>query len=414
MKRLYKWYSGLNIFYQLLPFLVLYIAICILIRKNELNGDEGRYLEFAGNLLKGFYSPPYPDINLWNGPGYPALLATFMFFKLPLLGLRLLNPFLLYFALIINYKTFSIYCSKKSAYIFTILIGLYFPVYEMLSEILTETLTWFLISLICFLLLNAFKKQNISWKLIILSGFSIAYLAMTKVIFGYAIIFMLFVSVVMFLMPKFRSTAKRSVLIFLISFIFCLPWLFYTYNLTNKPFYWGNSGNMSLYTMSTPYENELGDWESERELQENPNHQIFMDSILKLAPLERDEAYKKAAIKNIKGHSKKFFSNWVANIGRLLFSYPYSNKEQNVKSYFTIIPNMFVVVIIVLIFPLSIVYYKRIPQGLIFLLLFILIYLFGSTLLGAYRRMFYVTMPFWFFYISYVFNNIISVKIKPG
>ena len=73
---------------------------------------------------------------------------------------------------------------------------------------------------------------------------------------------------------------------------------------------------------------------------------------------------------------------------------------------------MFVIVIIVLTFALSILHYKKFPEGLILLFLFILIYLFGSTLISAYRRMFYVTMPFWVFFISYVFNNIISVKIK--
>jgi hypothetical protein len=325
----------------------------------------------------------------------------------------LLNPFLLYFSLIINFKTFSIYSSKKIAVLFTVLLGLYFPVFEMLPAILTECLTWFLISLICFLLIKTFNKPDLSWKLIILSSFSIAYLAMTKVIFGYAILFMLLASAVIFLFPKFRPSAKRSVLIFLFSFIFCLPWLFYTYSLTNKPFYWGNAGNMSLYTMSTPYANELGDWGSESELQENPNHKIFMDSVLKLTALERDEAYKKAAIKNISSHPRKFFSNWVANIGRLLFSYPYSNKTQNVKTYFTVVPNMFVIVFIVLIFPVSIIYYKRIPKGLFFLLLFMLIYLLGSSFLGAYRRMFYVTLPFWYFYISFVISNIISIRIKP-
>lgn len=167
-----------------------------------------------------------------------------------------------------------------------------------------------------------------------------------------------------------------------------------------------------MYTMSTPYENELGNWRNSGELQQNPNHKVFMDSIAKLNSLQRDEAYKTAAIENIKSHPKKYFSNWVANVGRLLFSYPYSNSEQTIKTYWTIIPNMFVIVIIVLTFALSILHYKKFPEGLILLFLFILIYLFGSTLISAYRRMFYVTMPFWVFFISYVFNNIISVKIK--
>jgi len=164
--------------------------------------------------------------------------------------------------------------------------------------------------------------------------------------------------------------------------------------------------------MSTPFANELGDWKGTEDLKQNPNHKVFMDSITTLNSLQRDEAYKTAAIKNIKSHPKKYLSNWIANVGRLLFSYPYSNAEQTIKTYWTIIPNMFVIVIIVLTFTLSIAHYKKFPEGLILLFLFILIYLFGSSLISAYRRMFYVTMPFWFFFISYVNNNIISIKIK--
>jgi len=217
----------------------------------------------------------------------------------------------------------------------------------------------------------------------------------------------------MFLLPIVsRSSAKKSTIIFLLSFVFCLPWLLYTYSLTNKLFYWTNSGSMSMYTMSTPFANELGDWKGTEDLKQNPNHKVFMDSITTLNSLQRDEAYKTAAIKNIKSHPKKYLSNWIANVGRLLFSYPYSNAEQTIKTYWTIIPNMFVIVIIVLTFTLSIAHYKKFPEGLILLFLFILIYLFGSSLISAYRRMFYVTMPFWFFFISYVNNNIISIKIK--
>lgn len=412
MKKLTNLYSGLNIYHKLIPFLFLYLIICIVFAPHENVGDEGRYLFFANNLLNGFYSPPPPDINLWNGPGYPLFLAPFMFLKLPLMALRLLNGLLLYFSLIISYKAINIYSPQKSAFLYTVLLGLYFPIFQMLPLILTESLTWFLISLVCFLLLKSFKEKTISWKLIFLSAFSIAFLVMTKVIFGYVILIMLFVSIFMFLLPIPRSIAKMSTLIFLLSFVFCLPWLLYTYSLTNKLFYWTNSGSMSVYTMSSPYPNELGDWENSNELQQNPNHKVFMDSIAKLNSLQRDEAYKTAAIKNIKCHPKKYFSNWVANVGRLLFSYPYSNAEQTIKTYWTIIPNMFVIVIIVLTFTLSIGQYKKFPEGLILLFLFFLIYLFGSTLVSAYRRMFYVTMPFWVLFISYVYNNIISIKIK--
>jgi hypothetical protein len=164
--------------------------------------------------------------------------------------------------------------------------------------------------------------------------------------------------------------------------------------------------------MSTPYSNELGDWWHEDSLSLSPNHKAFMDSISILPPVQKDEAYKNAALNNIKNHPTKYFSNWIANIGRLLFSYPYSNKQQSINTYFTFLPDMFIVVIITLTFSISIIHYKRFPEGMIFLLLFILIYLFGCSLVSAYRRMFYITMPFWFLYFSYFFDKIVSVKIR--
>jgi hypothetical protein len=412
MKNSLRRFSEINIFFRLSPFLLLYLIICVSFSTNEFVGDEERYVQFAHNLLNGFYASSHFDVFLWNGPGYPLLIVPFLFFKLPLFTLKLLNAVLLYFSLIISYKTFNFYSSKKNSFVFTILLGLYFPIFEMIPFLLTEILTWFLISLICFLFIKVYKQKTITWKLILLPALAIAYLAMTKVIFGYVILAMIFASAFIFLLPQFRNSAKKSILVFALSMIFCFPWLIYTYNLTGKIFYWTNSGSMSLYTMSTPYSNELGDWWHEDSLSLSPNHKAFMDSISILPPVQKDEAYKNAALNNIKNHPTKYFSNWIANIGRLLFSYPYSNKQQSINTYFTFLPDMFIVVIITLTFSISIIHYKRFPEGMIFLLLFILIYLFGCSLVSAYRRMFYITMPFWFLYFSYFFDKIVSVKIR--
>ncbi|MEO6813894.1 MAG: hypothetical protein ABI172_08185 [Ginsengibacter sp.] len=414
MRRFCKWYSGLNIYFKLSPFLLLYLIICISFATNQFVGDDRRYVLFANNLLNGFYVPLHSDIFLWNGPGYPILIAFFLFLKIPLFILKLLNAVLLYLSLIFTYRTASAYSSKSISLVFTVLLGLYFPVFEMLPYLLTEVLTWFLISLICFLLIKIYNQKNISWKLVLFAALTIAYLTMTKIIFGYVILLMIITSVFMLLWTEFRSSAKKSILVFVLSMIFCLPWLFYTYSLTGKIFYWSNSGSMSLYTMTSPYPNELGDWSNQDSLSLNPNHKKFMDSISVFQPMEKDKSYKDQAIKNIRNYPIKYLSNWVANLGRLFFSYPYSNTQQSIRTYFTILPNMFIIVLIAFTFSISIIRYKRFPEGMVFLLLFILIYLFGSTLVSAYRRMFYVTMPFWFLYFSYFFSKIVSIKIRKS
>ncbi len=57
-------------------------------------------------------------------------------------------------------------------------------------------------------------------------------------------------------------------------------------------FYWGNCGGILLYTMSTPFEDELGDWFNYPELFEPPqiikNHGKFFDEIKDKSFTEKD------------------------------------------------------------------------------------------------------------------------------
>ncbi len=412
MKKLLQSYSKLNIYLKLASFLLLYIVICVVGAPHNFVDDEARYVRFANNLLNGFYSPPAPNIDLWNGPGYPSLIAPFLFLKLPLMVLRLLNGFLLYFSLVLVYNTICLYASQKKALIYTIILGLYFPVFEKLPLILTECTTWFLISAISYLFLKIGNQKFFSWKYVLFCGFLIAFLTMVKIVFGYVIISMIFISLLLFLRTKFSLIAKKFSTIFLFGFLLCLPYLAYTYSVTNKVFYWTNSGGWSLFTMSAPYQNDWGDWKDNPQMLANPNYKVFADSVLKLTPLDRDAAYKTKAIANIKKYPEKYLLNIVANLGRLFFSYPFTSMEQDVKTYYTIIPNMFVVVFMFITLCIGIFYYKKLPEALILLLFFILIYLAGSTLVSAFRRMFYVTMPFWMIFFSYVLTNVVSIKIK--
>lgn len=412
MNKIANWYFHKNVYLKFLPFLFFYILICLVFSGKDFYGDEPRYVAFANNLLHGFYSPSYPNINLWNGPGYPIILMPFVFFKLPYLLFRLLNAFFLYFSLIITYNTICNFSTKKAAIFFTIVLGFYYPVYYETIYIVTEPFTWLLISLLCFLFIKCFQQKEISWKILILTAFTIAYLAMTKVVFGYVIFIMICISLMMFFVKAYRDWAKKATLLFLIAFIFCLPWLFYTYSLTHKAFFWADSGSLSLYTMSSPYENELGDWDIVGDGIPNPKRAVFMDSVSRLQPMQREAAYQDAAIQNIKAHPKKYASNWLANIGRLFFSLPFSNKVQSLTTYFTLIPNMFIVVIMVFVLGVSTVHYKKFPFAFVLLFLFLAIYLFGSSLVSAYRRMFHITMPYWIILIAYFFSNVVEVRFR--
>lgn len=164
---------------------------------------------------------------------------------------------------------------------------------------------------------------------------------------------------------------------------------------------------------------EYGDWNNRR-LDRSPqlkkNHLEFFNSIANLNPIERSDALTKEAIKNIKKHPKKYFTNWLANISRIFFSFPYSYTPQSMKTYFTIIPNMFMVLFGILCACITIVHRKNVKQEIFLLLIFIAIYLFGSSLLSATRRMFFPALPVTGLWLAYILDNFVQIKLsaKPS
>ena len=112
MKKILQIYLELKPAVMFLPFLILYVLIILKVSTHELVGDEGRYYEFANNLLNGYYSPPAPNINLWSGPGYPIFLVPFVWLKMPLLVIKLANAFLQYFSIVLLFLAINKYTSK--------------------------------------------------------------------------------------------------------------------------------------------------------------------------------------------------------------------------------------------------------------------------------------------------------------
>ena len=126
------------------PFLLLYTAIVLALHNEALQGDEGRYLSLARNLLAGFYSPPAAGINLWNGPGYPLFLAPFVALRLPLLALALLNAALQYGSVVLLHQSLEHVASRRAALAFGLLWACYYPSFQELPLIATEPLACFL------------------------------------------------------------------------------------------------------------------------------------------------------------------------------------------------------------------------------------------------------------------------------
>ncbi|NVO20135.1 MAG: glycosyltransferase family 39 protein [Bacteroidetes bacterium] len=419
-----------NPFLLFLPFLVPFVLYVIYYPTDGVSADQGRYMGFAHNLVNGFYSPPAPDIDLTNGPGYPLFLAPFVGMNFPLITLTLMNALFYYLSIVFLFKSLLFVVNDKFARFFSLFWALYYMGYQSIPFIHTETFTYLLVSLSIFTTLKAFdaEKGKQEWKYLVLSGLLIGYLALTKMIFGY-VLFVLLLGYALIWLFRLKSVSSRKItLIISFSLITTLPYLFYTYHLTGRLYYWG-MGNDALYWMSSPYHDEYGDWKKDLEM--NPdiasNYNIQgSDSILKLhhqkdfellknlKGIERDDEFKRLAINNIKAYPLHYAENIVYNAGRLVFQYPFSHAVQRPKILLVFpINGILFTLILFCIFP-TLFNWKKIPAPVRFLLLIVIIYLGGSLMVSTYARMFTIIVPVLLLWIAFILQHSISVHLKFG
>lgn len=422
-----------NPFLLFLPFLILYIVLILLFhtRVLKINGDESRYLEYAQNILNGFYSPPPPHISLINGPGYPILLVPFVATGSSFAVIILFNAFFYYLSLVFLFKSLQQFVSFRKSLIFSIFWGLYYNSYPELVKILTEPFTYLLITLILYFLIAAFNNENAgrAKTYILLAGITIGYLALTKIIFGYVLIFLLLGSIFLWLINRKSSNLKKIVVILSTAFIITVPYLIYTYNLTGKTLYWGSPGGDSLYWMSTPYKNEYGNWYGDLNIKLSPR-QIentfpgYIDSLKlhhqkdysKAFAVEneekRDRIFREIAIDNIRSNPVKYLQNCVSNLGRLLFSFPNSYTIENNKTLLRLPLNGVIVLLSLFCLILTFINWRRLFFPIKFIMFFLLLYLGASILVSAQIRMFTIIVPVLLFWIAYIFQKTVKINIR--
>lgn len=405
-----------------LPLLLIYLAITIFFSKNYLQGDEGRYIQFAQNLLNGFYA--MPDLKpgfLWNGPGYPLLISILKFTDSPLMLYRIVNSILLFFGIIFFYKSLKFNFSKKPAIALSYFLGLTHHVFLIaITRVLTESLSFFLITFSLFHFIKYRSGGN--KKNLVLFIISSSFLILTKVFFAYVFLALSILSIIHFLVFKFKNVdfIKLSFL----PLVLCLPYLCYTYSITSKIFYWSDSGGSSLYCMSTPYEDEFGDWFPthhdaffDKTFLERKEHVPFFNSLkpFKNDGLEYDIRLKKQALINIKHNPGKFFKNWILNISRTFTNNPRTSKQGLSVSIFQPLNSVYFSFILVC-FVLSCIYLSLKPTNKIpfYISVFSLVYLFGISLLSSMQRFLFPIYPLILFSIIQSFHHFIESTIKTS
>jgi 4-amino-4-deoxy-L-arabinose transferase-like glycosyltransferase len=420
LNKLYK-----NCFALYLPLFVFYAFYIIKYRYPALWGDEPRYLGFAANLLHGFYSPPAPDINLWNGPGYPMMLMPFVALHTSMVCISLLNAAFMYLAVVFLHKALAFFVKPRFALLFGLLLGLNFTLWHHLTAIYTEAFTIFLMAAFVYTLV--FNYQSRKKSCLVISGIIFGFLTLTKVIFGYVLLVCLLVCVLILAFKRVRKHAREAVLILIMAFVVTAPYLLYTYHITHKIFYWGNAGGMSLYWMSTPYDNEYGDWK-----EENLKNSTFPlqfrtaegDSLLRLNHIKditevkkyhdvaRDSAYKALAVKNIEAKPKKFAWNYLYNCSRMLFDFPYSYYYHASQGIGNILWGSFYLWAMIVGVVISAANYRRLIYPLKFMLLLVTVYLILSGTLSAYPRQFDVVEPVILFWLAYLAGNLLPLSVN--
>jgi hypothetical protein len=432
-----------NPFILFAPFLLFYIGLVICFPTHGRTGDEGRYLIYAQYMYNGFLPPTEAGIDiLGNGPGYSIILMPFVLLHLPLIWITLLNAFLYYLSIILLFKTSLLIGSFRKAFLLSLFWACYYNSYENMVLILPEVFIAFLICLLMFFIIKAFseiklKKQYI---FIFFSGIILGYIAITKPIFGYVLLVILIGAGILWLIKKDSANYKKVVLISLLSLISTIPYLIYTYKSTGKLYYWSTFGGNNLYWMSSPIEDEYGSWlpdpkpssdsstsadsgngvgiKSARDCDDyaSYDHLIFLrhqkdfKKISLLSGVERDDAYKKIAIKNIKSNPAKFLKNCLSNIGRIFFNFPFSYKLQHPSTLLRLpLSGTLLFLTVFSLFP-TFINWKKLIFPIRFMVFFAFLYLGGSVFASAESRMLTPIVPILLFWISFVIQK--SLKIN--
>lgn len=409
------------------PFLLYYIYYIRHTRWPILFGDESRYTNYANNLIHGFFSPPAPNINLWSGPGYPILLMPFVALHSFVLYMALLNAFLYYLSVVFLYQALKLFVDHKLALLIAFLWAVYPNMIGILSCLFTETLTVFMVTAFIYSIgLFYTKKTN---KQLIISGLILGYLVLVKILFGYVILLALLACLVLLIIKKIKTYYLKSVYILLIAFLVTIPYLFYTFHVTRKVFYWGNAGGMSLYWMSTNYDQEYGDWKemnlhnSQFPIQYGSregdsiltmDHKQDMALIFQQTEIGRDSLFKKMAINNIRQRPKKFLRNYFYNVSRMLFNFPYSFTYHDAGSIGNIFTGSLIFWASIIAAILSVINWRKMIYPVKFTLLITLTYLLLAGALSAYPRMFDVIVPVLLFWIAIIINNMPISKFRPA
>lgn len=355
-----------------------------------------------------------------------------------------MNAVFTYLAVVFLFKALQKITSFKTTLFFSLFLACYFNSLEFIALLYSESLAFFLVALNVYLLVKTFTQDGSikNSKYIFLSGFFIGFLILTKVIFGYVLLFMLIGIGLLWILNRKSLNYKRGFFILSVGLATISPYLIYTYHVTGKLFYLGTSGGNNLYWMSTPFQGEYGNWapipKNTPFADEKQNiynggvlnvknrdnfipggedsirlhHLKDFEEINKYQGTEKDDAYKRIVIQNIKSHPIKYLENCISNIGRILFNYPYSYTYQKPGTLIRLPLNGIIVVLILFSLIPTFINWRKLNFAIRFILFMVILYFGGSIFGSAETRMFTTIVPMLLLWIGYITQQTIKLNLK--
>jgi len=429
----------------LAPIFFLFTLIIVFIGKDIPLSDGVRYWQTAQDILSGFKDKEVINSPLfWNGPFYPFLLSIFQLFGMGVKACIGVNAIFIYVGCLLFYKLLKDYLPSKKALFVTYLLVFIDPfIFYWSAKLYTEPLAFFLICWIFYAGKFFFKTK--SNKYFFQTAIGLGLLILTKVIFSYVVLLMIFLSAMYYLVKK-TSASRRLFKISSLGLFVTVPYLIFTFSITKMPFYYSNGGGMLLYWISSPHKTDLGEWHVfdldalkdhlasryhtfsglDSTYLRNVNdvilnkmksdHQPFLNTLAAYNnPVLRDNYLKKSALENIKNHPFIFARNWLLNSGRLLIGYPHAvyfkPPYSPVLSLINILKSsllLFLLIASLLLFLWNIHLFDNYIQVVV---LFATIYLLGQSLLAVQSQRFLIPLyPLLLLFISVIFGRLINIK----
>jgi len=425
------------------PILLLFVVDVFLLGKNVPLSDGIRYWKTASDILNGFRDTSVLESwLLLNGPLYPLILAIFKGIGFSVKASIYLNAILLYVAFTFFFKSANLFLSQKKALLITYILVFIDPfLFYWGAKLYSEPLAILWVCTLMYLLINYFNSP--SKKLLFWVALIFCLLALTRVIFAYVLLIFIPIGLLGFYISKkgyFKAISKIGVY----GILFLIPYLIFTYSITNKVFFLSGNGGLLLYWTSSPYKADMGEWHT---MQINHDHfaarynnfsgldslylrkvnQVIIDQInsdhsefaksLSLTKdlIEYDDALKAKALENIKNHPTSFLTNWILNTGRLLVGIPHAMYHKPPFSpLFTLlntIKSSFLLCFFLMSILLFLKYFSLNQPHLIWMLLLLMIYLSGQSLLAVQSQRFLLPIyPLIIMFIAISFSKNLKLK----